>query len=253
MPKAIKKRPAKKKPVQESEVKGAALLALDFIGKRRKQAIIAVSSVVVIVILYVIFALYSSSSVHKAYALETEAYRYYYAIGADDALPGKEKWEKALELFRKSVDIRPTPTALFYLGNCYFNLGDFDNAIKQYNTFIDEFSGDKGILPLVYQKLASAYFRTDRNGKALEILNRLAEIQDGAFKDTALALEARYYESSGETAKALEKYREISTEFPSSPWSAEAASKIAASEAGKKAGETPGASPAIKADTPDKH
>ncbi|NOZ70263.1 MAG: tetratricopeptide repeat protein, partial [Deferribacteres bacterium] len=135
---------------------------------------------------------------------------------------------------------------------CYFNLGDFDNAIRQYNAFIDKFSSNKEILPLVYQKLAAAYFKTKQNDKALETLARLAEIEDGAFKDTALVLEARYYERAGEDAKALEKYKELSTEFPASPWSAEAASKIAAAEAKKGGEKTAGGDTAPKAASPDK-
>ncbi len=250
MPRAIKKKTPRKKNVPEKEVKSAALHALEELRKRQKQAIIAASAVVAVIILYVIYALYSSSAARKAYSLETEAYKYYYATG-DEVLTGKDRWKKALELFQKSVDIRPTPTALFYLGNCYFNLGDFDSAVRQYNAFIDKFGGNREILPLVYQKLASAYFRTGQDGKAIETLARLAEIEDGAFKDTALVLEARYYERAGEDARALEKYRELSTEFPSSPWSAEAASKIAAADA-KKNVETSGAGTPTKADTPDK-
>ncbi len=252
MPRAIKKKPAKKKPVPEKEVKSAALHALETLRKRQKQAVFAASAVVAVIILYVVYALYSSSVARKAYALETEAYKYYYVTG-EKALTGKDRWKRALELFQESVDIRPTPTALFYLGNCYFNLGEFDKAITQYNAFIDRFSSNREILPLVYQKLASAYFRTNRNDKALETLARLAELQDGAFRDTALVIEARYYERAGENAKALEKYRELSAEFPSSPWSAEAASKIAAAEGGKaaKAGEA-GNAPATEADTADK-
>ncbi|NOZ67683.1 MAG: tetratricopeptide repeat protein, partial [Deferribacteres bacterium] len=147
MPKAIKKRPPKKKPVPEKEVKSAALHALEALRKRQRQAIIAASAVVAVIILYVIYALYSSSAADKAYSFETEAYKYYYVTGTDEVLTGKDRWKKALELFQKSVDIKPTPTALFYLGNCYFNLGDFDNAIRQYNAFIDKFSSNKEILP----------------------------------------------------------------------------------------------------------
>ncbi len=147
------------------------------------------------------------------------------------------KWKKAIKLYQKSIDIKETPTALFYLGNCYYNLGDYDNAIKQYNVFIDKFRMTKGILPLVYQKLTSAYFKINQNDKALESIDKLAKVENGIFKDTALILEARYYERAGESEKALEKYRQVFTEFPTSPWSAEANSKVAAEEA-KHAEET---------------
>jgi tetratricopeptide (TPR) repeat protein len=236
MPKVIKKRPAKKKPIQENEVKSAALEALDKIKERQKQVIIGVAVIVAIVVLYAAYAIYSSSMSDKAYSLEREAYKYYYGEITDKSLPEEARWKKALELYKKSADAKVTPSALFYIGNCYYNLKDYDNAIKEYSRFADKFSGDKRILPLVYQKLSSAYFKTNQKDKALAALGKLAGVDNGIFKDTALVLEARYYDSAGEKGKALEKYREIKTGYPASPWSAEANARVSADEAKNKAG-----------------
>jgi tetratricopeptide (TPR) repeat protein len=233
MPKAIKKRIVKSKTVKEDEVKSAALQALDSLKQRQKQAIIAASAVIGIAIIYIIFSLYSSSMAKKAYSLETEAYGYYYSEITDESIPAADKWKTAAELFKKSLDIKATPTAAFYLGTCYFNMADYGTAIKEYTSFIDKFSKEAGILPLVYQKLASSFFRTGQNEKALETLGKLAKTENGIFGDSALVLEARHYESSGEKEKALGKYRELIASFPASPWSAEASSKITAAETAK--------------------
>lgn len=230
MPRPIKKRAPKKKAPKEDNVKSAALQALDTLRQRQKKIIIAASVIIGIILIYVIFSLYTSSAAKKAYSLEMEAYNQYYAEISDTSLPAEEKWKKALELYRQSVDIKATPTAVFYLGNCYFNLADYENAVKEYNFFLDNFSRETGILPVVYQKLASAYFKTGQNDKALETLGRLSEVNNGIFRDTALILEARYYETAGEKDRALEKYRTLFTEYPYSPWSAEANAKVAAEE-----------------------
>jgi tetratricopeptide (TPR) repeat protein len=231
MPKAIKKKPVKKRTVQDEEVKSAALQALEKMKERQRQLIIGVSVVVAIIILYVVFSLYSSSMANKAYSLEQDAYKYYYGENIDESMTDEDRWKKALELYKKSVDSKATPTALFYIANSYYNLNDYDNAIKEYNRFVSTFSSDRGILPLVYQKLASTYFLTNQNDKALETLGKLAGFDGGTFKDTAMILEARYYESTGEKEKAMERYRAIVSDFPVSPWSAEASSKISAEEA----------------------
>lgn len=244
MPKVIKKRPAKKKPVQENEVKSAALQALEKIKKEKKQVITGVSIVIAIIVLYAAFTVYSSSMSAKAYKLESEAYKYYYGETADKAMPEAERWKKALELYRQSVDAKVTPTALFYLGNCYYNLKDYDNALKEYGRFVDKFSSDKRILPLVYQKMSSVYSRTNQKDKALDSLNKLADIDNGIFKDTALVLEARLYDDSGEKDKALEKYKEIMTKYPDSPWSSEAGTRVSSEEAKNKVGADGNTSPA---------
>lgn len=233
MPKVIKKKPVKKKTVQEEDVKSVALHAVEKIRTRQKQVIIAASALAVIVIMYAGYAVYSSSMSSKAYELEKEAYTYYYAEKPNESMPEAERWKKALELYKKSIDAKPTPTALYYAGNCYYNLNDYDNAIKEYTKFADKFSGDKGVLPLVYQKLSSAYFKTGQKDKALDILGKLARVNNKIFKDTALVLEARYYDSAGEKEKALERYSGIVSDFPASPWSAEATSKVAAEKAKK--------------------
>lgn len=233
MPKVIKKKPVRKKTAQDEDVKSAALQAFEKIKERQKQVVIALSVLVALVIIYAGYAFYSSSMSSKAYELEKEAYTYYYGEKPNDSMPEEERWKKALELYKKSIDAKPTPTALYYAANCYYNLKDYDNAIKEYTRFTDKFSSDKGILPLVYQKLSSAYFKTGQKDGALDVLGKLARVNKGIFRDTALILEARYYESAGEKEKALERYRGIVSDFPDSPWSAEAASMIAAEEAKK--------------------
>jgi len=250
MPKVIKKRTPRKKPVQESEVKGAALQALDAIKKRQKQLIIGVSVIVAIIILFITFALYSTSKYKKAYSLQTEATRYYYGEAIDSSLSREERLKQALELYKKSVNVKVAPLTLFYLGNTYFKLNDYENAIKEYNNFISKFGGEKQILPLVYHKLASVYFKSNQNDEALKTLGQFSEVDGGIFKDTALILEARYYDKIGQKEKAIEIYKGIMAAFPASPWNAEASSRIDAEEPKKV--EVTGNEPEVKTeDTED--
>jgi outer membrane protein assembly factor BamD (BamD/ComL family) len=226
MPKPIKKRIVKKPTIQEDEVKSVLMKTLDAARERQKHLIIAISAVVGLIAIYIIFSIYSASSKDKAYALETDAYKYYYGIDIKENLTERERWGKALNLYKQSVETKATPTARFYLGNCYYNLGDFDNAIKEYTAFINKFGGQKEIAPVVYQKLASAYLKKNNNAKAIETLDALASVNNGIFKDTALALQARHYETAGESGKAMEKYKELVQLYPASMWSAEAKAKI---------------------------
>lgn len=244
MPRIIKKRAPKSRPVQEDEVKSAALQAVEKVRARQKQVMIGLGTVAVVLAVFIIYLLYSSSLSKKAKVFETQAYNYYYEMTGDKTLSAEDRWKKAVELYRKSIEIKASPTALYYLGNSYYNLGDHENAIKQYNAFVKKFGRTKGILPLVYQKLASAYFRTGKNDKALETLAKLASVEKGIFGDSALIIEARHLEGAGQAEKAIEKYRELSMRFPTSPWSAEAGAKVAAEEA-KKAD-------AAKKETPEK-
>jgi tetratricopeptide (TPR) repeat protein len=244
MPKVIKKRAAKKKPKQEEEVKSVALQTIEKLKKRQKQVITVAGAVIALILLIIIVSAYSSSQKNKAYAIEMDAGRYYYG-GTEESLSKEDRFNKAIELYQQSIDIKASPTALYYLGNSYFNLGDYDKAVEQYNKFVSKFSSEDTILPLVYQKLASSYFKSGKNDKALEALGRLAKVENGIFKDTALILEAQHYESAGDTAKGLQKYRELMLEFPSSPWTAAANAKVTAAD-NKESDKTEEKAPAEK-------
>jgi tetratricopeptide (TPR) repeat protein len=233
MPKVIKKRPAKKKTIQEPEVRNFAMKTLDEIKMRQKQFIIGGSVVVGAILLIIIIFVYSSSQRQKAYGLEVEASNLYYSAQGGDAQSIGDRTQKAIELFIRSINTKATPTALYLLGNSYFRLGDYENAIKEYDRFIKKFSGEKAIIPLVYQKLASAYFKSGKADNALKALGSLSKVDGGIYKDSALILEARYYDSRGEADKAMGMYKEIVAAFPSSPWAAEAQGKISAADAAK--------------------
>jgi len=236
MPKVIKKKSVKKKPGQEEEVKSAALQALDTIKERQKQVIIVVAAVVALFIVIAVISMHSISKYKEAYRLEREATGYYYGEKEGESLSGDERLKKALELFEKSVTSKVTPSALYYLGNSYYSLGEYENAINEYERFASKFSNEKILLPLVYQKLASSYFKANKDKEALDTLDRLARVESGIFKDTALINQAKYFEGAGDQEKAMEKYRELAEGFPTSPWSAEANSKLA-SETAKTEGE----------------
>jgi pentatricopeptide repeat protein len=237
MPKAIKKRVTKKKGLKGDEVKGKIQEVLDVLKEKQNVMLIGFSSLGLAVILIVVFLFYVSSEKKKAYSFEIEAYDYYYVSSKSLTLSDEERWRKALELFQKSYEIKSTPSVLFYTGNCHFNLGDLDSAINTYESFINEYGTDGLVLPLVYQKLISAYFKKGETEKALKTINTFADFKNGIFRDTALILEARHYENSGDKGDALRKYNEIISRFPSSPWAAEAQARIKAEE-DKKAQES---------------
>jgi tetratricopeptide (TPR) repeat protein len=234
MPKAIKKRVTKKSSLDDADVKTRASELWDninrLISEKKRESIIAVSIAGVILLIILISTMYSSSASSKAYNLEVDAYNVYFAEQSPDqaGLPPELRLRQALELFQKSVDTKASPSALFYLGNVHFKLGDYGNAINEYNRFISKFSGEDAMLPLVYQKLASAYSMTGDNDKVVESLKKLGSIDGGIFRDSALVFEARHYAALGNDDMALNRYQELVSEFPYSMWSPEAGAKIAA-------------------------
>ncbi len=236
MPKAIKKRVVKKPSMDDADVKTRASEVWDNIsrlaGEKKREVTMAVSAAVVILLILFVSSIYSSSTSSNAYSLEMDAYNVYFAEQSPNqaGLPTELRWKQALELFQKSVDVKASPSALFYLANVHFNLGDYGSAIKDYTRFIKEFSSEAEMLPLVYQKLASAYSRIGETDKVVESLNKFGNLDGGIFKDTSLVLVARHYAALGNSDMALASYQKLADQFPGSMWSPEAGAKVAASK-----------------------
>src|SRR4030067_2468399 len=113
MPKAIKKRTAKKKKPETVEIKNTAMEALDTIKEKKRLLIYIAAALGIIIILIASFVFYSSSLKKKAYSLELEAYNYYYNGNLKVSLPDEERMKKSLELFQESFKIKSSPVTQF--------------------------------------------------------------------------------------------------------------------------------------------
>ncbi|MDA0745980.1 MAG: tetratricopeptide repeat protein [bacterium] len=147
----------------------------------------------------------------------------------------KGDYPRAIDAFRKLVELQRTASSCFKLGVAYDNNGDFQEAIESYRASI---SLDSSYLK-AYYKLAEVYARTQNFGEAIRGLTQAAEIdQDNpethfrlgnvhsargsydqaiASFNRVLALDSAYsgiyqslglaYEQKGEHNKAIEFFK----------------------------------------------
>ncbi|MBI4686633.1 MAG: tetratricopeptide repeat protein [Nitrospirae bacterium] len=228
MPKVIKKRTVKKAESGSEDVSSIASETLQYV-KEKKNVLISVIAVLCIAVAAVAgFRLYASSLTAKSHALEREASDYYYGRNLKNPLSEEERFKKALELYQQASKVKSSALIQFYIGNSYHKLNDYANAIKAYTEFIDKYSKEEKIMPIVYQKLISSYMKAGKTEDALRTIEAFKKFNNSIFKDFALIEEARIYESLGKTDDARKKYEEILKEFPNSLWSIEAKLKTSA-------------------------
>ena len=232
MPKSIKKRTSKKVIGTETDVKEKLASLKDTILERRKTVLRYGAIILVVLLAIPAFLFYDYTSRKKAKALEYDAYKIYQNIYQTQQLPGDERYKKALDIFKKSYETRKTPSVLLYIAGCYYELGNYDEAIRTLKDFTQRYEDEDDLIPLAYEKLAMAYERKGDTKEALKTLESLYNLKGYIYKDLALIESARLLEKEGKTDEAMKKYKELSEKFPNSPFSDEAKAKLG----GKKEG-----------------
>jgi predicted negative regulator of RcsB-dependent stress response len=232
MPKQIKKRLPKKSSDTEEDVKDKLVTFVDTIKDRQKRFITYGIVVLVIIIAVIGFFMYSFNVQKTATHLAYDAYNIYYNEHQQTPLTEKERNEKALKLFTQAYETKKSPRALLYIASCYYDLGRYDDALKTLKDFTTRYSNEQNMLPLAYMKLAQVYQRKGDTDEALKTLDSFSHFTSETFKDFALMESGRILEKEGKLQEAKNRFNELTTRFPYSPFFEEAKAKIAEKKEG---------------------
>ena len=231
MPKQIKKRIPKKTVTSEADVKNKLAGLKDTLKERKKTVLTYGAGILVILIVIVSFLVYNYTSQKKAKIFEYEAYKIYYNTPAQPVTK-EEQYKKALDIFKKAYDTRKSPTSLFYIAACYYEIGKYDDALKTLKDFTQRYSKEDRFIPLVYQKIATVYLKKGDINEATKTLDTLYSLNSDIYKDLALIEYGRLLEKAGKIEEAKKKYKELTTRFPNSPFMDEAKAKLSEKKGG---------------------
>lgn len=226
MPKAIKKKIKKKPSSSEIGVKDR-LSEIKNTLKKRQKTVFAYSAIsLTLVLLIAGFFSYQYYAKSKSRQLEYEAYKIYLNMYQKKTLSKQEQFQQALDLFKQAYTKKESPKLLLYIGNCYYELDKYDDALNTLNDFTKKYADQKDLMPLAYQKMAMIYIKKGNKDEALKTLDTLYKYSGNIFKDFALIETGRILEKEGKKEDAMAKYKELTEKFPESPFSEEAKSKL---------------------------
>jgi tetratricopeptide (TPR) repeat protein len=222
----IKKRGSADVKHPEQEIVTLAHKVTAFMSKYRKQFTVVASACAVVIVLGTGYFLMRAQQERKAEPLVAAAYEYYSptnGAGGD--------YRKALELFRdvqkKYAGTRSAAIAQYYAGNCLSNLGQPEEAVKEYGVFVQNYSGEKFLLGLVHQRMGYAYKELGRQEEA----RKSFEQADALLGPGAATIElARSYEAAGNKAEAEKKYKVVLDKLMGTSWGIEAMGKVQKTE-----------------------
>ncbi|MEW6569558.1 MAG: tetratricopeptide repeat protein [Nitrospirota bacterium] len=223
MPKAIKKRVAKKPLTTEEDVKQRLSTLKNTFRQRQKIVLLVTAGMLAILIAFAGFMIYSHNLQKKARMLEYGAYKIFHNQAQNDS---GERYQKAMDMFRKAYDTKKSPISLYYVAACNYELGKYDDALKTLGEFVKRYPDAEKFLPLVYRKMATVYIRRGDTNGAMKALESLYNLKGQIYEDFALMEYGRILEKSGNPEDAKKKYKELTTRFPDSPFFSEARAKL---------------------------
>lgn len=225
MPKAIKKRTVKK-PKTEEEIKTIISSTKGLISKKQKVLLPVIAIISTLILIIGGIFIYRSTQNRRANALEYDAYKTFYGLYQKQPVDRLARYQRSLDGFKKAYSIKRSPFSLFYIANCYYGLGMFDEAIKTLRELNERFPDDENFVPLSYYKMAKVNLMKGDKEAALKALETLYNYKTGSFKDLALVESARILEGMDKREESLKKYEELTKSFPNSPFVSEAKAKL---------------------------
>lgn len=206
----------------EQEIVTIAHIVSDFLTKYRKQFTVIVSVLAGIIILWAGYAIMHTRQEQKAGPLLAAAYEVY-----SPANSAAGDYNKALGLFRdiqkKYPGTKNAAIAQYYAGNCLANLGRPEEAIKEYQAFIDKYAGEKLLSGLVYQRMAFAYQSMGKRDEAKTAFEKAEALLGPGASTVELA---RIYEQAGNKPEADKKYSLVADKLMGTSWAMEAVGKV---------------------------
>jgi predicted negative regulator of RcsB-dependent stress response len=221
MPRAIKKRSAKKELDADLQVQDRIEDIKKIFEKKQKTLVTYGLAVLGVAVITGGIAIYRFNSADSSQKLEYEAYKSRF----QDSKAGQDNPQKSTELYMQAYEKKKSPRLLLSIADSYAEAGKYDDALKTLDEFSSKYSSQAMLLPLAYQKAAAVQLKKGNKAEALKALDKIAALPGDVLKDFVLVQKARLLEQDGKKDEAIAKYKELTEKFPQSPYAEEAKNK----------------------------
>jgi len=217
----IKKRVSSTKKSSEPEIMNAVHMSATYLSKYRQQMIIAAASIAVLLVIIAAYTMVQSGNDKKASALLAAAYQVY--SPASGMQPDfKKACDMYLDISKKFSGTTSAAVAQYYAANCLVNLGQMNDALREYQIFANKYSGNKELAGLVYQRMGYVYNALGNREEAITSFEKSENVLGPGAGTIELA---RLYEQSGKVQDSRNKYKTITDKLAGTSWDMEAKAK----------------------------
>ncbi len=174
---------------------------------------IAVGAGVVLVLLLFVFFFqkWGKKNTEDAYQMLSSVLETYQMVSSPYREGSPQEYKIILERFNEVITKFPkTPggkLAVLYKGNVHFRLGEFDEAIKAYESYLEKAGKEKLYRAFAMEGLGYSYEGKRDYEKAINAFQKVIDLGESFQSADAYLGLGRCYEKMGKTKEALENYK----------------------------------------------
>jgi len=208
---AGKRKIIKKKLKEPDEFISFTDHAFRFIVRYYRQIITGVVILGVLLGAFFLFQKWEEKKEGEAYQVFGTALQLYQMVDSPYREGSTADYKSLMEKFDEVITKFPRTSSgklsLLYKGNLHLKLGEFDDAIKAYETFLEKAGKEKFYRLLAMEGLGYAHEGKKEYEKAVEAYERMLGAGEGLQIANAYLSKGRCYEKLGKKNEALESYK----------------------------------------------
>ncbi len=218
----------KNKKISRKEIKQDTLVtfyykAIQFFNDQKKYLSIGVGALAVIVVLVVLLVNSRRKSNEQASADLSQVVALYNQGSYQDAIDGKQTQGLKIKGLKKIVDENGSSqsgeTAKIYLANCYYNLKQYDNAQKAFDSYGGSIDHLKAA---AYAGEAACYEAKNDFQKAAELYLKASKVSSGDVLNPLYLLNAGInFIEIGKTDDAKDALKSVKKNYPKSEYASQ--------------------------------
>lgn len=232
-----------RKQMKRDEFISAVQKLVNLAFRYRKQVVLGFVGALVVTFAVLGWKYYSQQQETKAATLLSPALKEFHTpviqpgeTSSQQKPPGpsfpseEEKYRQALSSLQQVIDrypgTRSAAMARYYQGVCYFNLNQYEDAIKAFENSVKK-SSDRLIKALSIVNLAHSYEAVGNYKEAAELYrDHLKALTRVVAEELVLLNLGKYYEKSDQPKEAMAQYQRLIDEFPDSLYKTEAQDRL---------------------------
>ena len=191
-----------------------------FVTHHAKSIAMGAGIILVLLLAIFFFQKWDKRNEGNAYQMLTSVIETYQMVSSPYREGSPQEYKNVLERFNEIIAKFPRTSsgklAVLYKGNIHLRLGEFDEAIKAYEGYLEKAGKEKLYRAFAMEGLGYSYEGKRDYEKAIDAYQKLIDLRE-AFQlaDAHLGM-GRCYEKVGKTREALEHYRSFINASPKS-------------------------------------